>query len=140
MYGMTGNSRPSSTIWLPLMPHRLIRKCFAKWLAVSTAAGSGQKVTKISGSTFTGESQKFGYAKNIRATNWEMVPAKRKARIEIEVIRLAAKIRKRMGNVKPGIKTKVIFKVMALMQKSNEWNPADREHWKQNGWLSGKRP
>jgi len=69
-----------------------------------------------------------------------MVPDKKKARIEKEVTRLAAKILKKHGRVKPGLKTKVIFKLMGLMQKSSNWNPTDREHWAKNGWLHGKTP
>jgi multimeric flavodoxin WrbA len=127
--------------WMPHRPHpQMFRKI---GLAVSTAAGAGaKKVTKELRRHFFywGIPKSFSYAKNIRATNWEMVPAKKKARIEKEVTRLAAKILKRQGKVKPGMKTKAIFKLMGLMQKSNDWNPADREHWVKNGWLSGKNP
>lgn len=127
--------------WLAHRPHP---QMFGKiGLAVSTAAGAGaRKVTKDLQRHFFywGIPQSFAYAKNIRATNWEAVPAKRKAQIEKEVTRLAARIRRRLGDVKPGIKTKFIFKMMVLMQKSNDWNPTDREHWANNGWLSGKKP
>lgn len=127
--------------WLAHRPHP---QMFGKiGLAVSTAAGAGaRKVTKDLQRHFFywGIPQSFAYAKNIRATNWAMVPAKRKARIEKDVTRLAKKILQRQGKVKPGIKTKFIFKMMGLMQKSNDWNPTDREHWANNGWLSGKKP
>jgi multimeric flavodoxin WrbA len=126
------------------MPHRPHPQMFTKiGLAVSTAAGSGaKKVTQDLRRHFFywGIPRSYGYAKNIRATNWETIPAKKKARIEKEVARLAAKILKRQEKVKPGLKTKVIFKVMGMMQKSNNWNPTDREHWEKNGWLSGKNP
>ncbi|NLW55222.1 MAG: hypothetical protein GX050_01145 [Firmicutes bacterium] len=127
--------------WLAHRPHP---QMFGKiGLAVSTAAGAGaRKVTKDLRQHFFywGIPKSFGYAKNIRATNWEMIPAKRKARIEKEVACLAAKILKKQGKAKPGIKAKVFFKVMGLMQKSSDWNPTDREHWEKNGWLSGKKP
>jgi multimeric flavodoxin WrbA len=127
--------------WLPHRPHS---QMFSKiGLAVSTAAGAGaKKVTKDLRQHFFywGIPRSYGYAKNIWATNWEAVPAKRKARIEKEVTRLVAKILKRQGKAKPGLKTKVIFSAMRLLQKSSDWNPADREHWEKNAWLNGKNP
>lgn len=126
------------------LAHRLHPQMFRKiGLAVSTAAGAGAKrVTKDLRRHFFywGIPKSFGYAKNIRATNWEMVSAKRKARFEKEVARLAKKILKKRRKVKPGIKTKVIFTAMGMLQKSSDWNPADREHWAKHGWLSGKKP
>ena len=84
--------------WMPHRPHpQMFRKI---GLAVSTAAGAGaKKVTKELRRHFFywGIPKSFSYAKNIRATNWEMVPAKKKARIEKEVTRLAAKILKGKG-------------------------------------------
>lgn len=127
--------------WLPHRPHpQMFRKI---GLAVSTAAGAGAKkvTTDLRRHFFYwGIPKSYGYAKNIGATNWEMVPDKKKARIEKEVTRLAAKILKKHGRVKPGLKTKVIFKLMGLMQKSSNRNPTDREHWAKNGWLHGKTP
>jgi len=127
--------------WLSHRPHpQMFRKI---GLAVSTAAGAGAKrVTKDLRRHFFfwGIPRSYGFAVNVRAINWEEVPAKRKARIEKAVARLAAKIVKRLGKVKPGLKTKAVFKAMGMMQKLGDWNPADREHWEKNGWLSGKKP
>ena len=127
--------------WLAHRPHpQMFRKI---GLAVSTAAGAGAKrVTKDLRRHFFfwGIPRSYGFAVNVRAINWERVPAKRKARIEKAVARLAAKIVKRSGKVKPGLKTKAVFKAMGMMQKLGDWNPADREHWEKNGWLSGKKP
>ncbi len=126
--------------WMGHRPHpHMFRKI---GLAVSTAAGAGaKKVTEDLRRQFFfwGIPRSYGYAKNIRAINWEGVPAKKKARIEKEVTRLAKKIVNSLGKVKPGIKTKAVFKAMGMMQKT-DLNPTDREHWAKYGWLSGKTP
>lgn len=143
--GMTGQLKTfldhMGYCWMSHRPHP---KMFSKvGLAISTAAGAGaKKVTKDLRRHlfYWGVPQSYGYGKNIRALNWESIPTKRKARIEREVTRLATKILKRQGKVKPGIKTKMIFKLMGLMQKASGWNPADKEYWVKNGWLAGKNP
>ncbi|MFP4461390.1 MAG: hypothetical protein ACLFQE_04270 [Thermotogota bacterium] len=53
---------------------------------------------------------------------------------------MANKIRKQEGKTKPGLKTKFMFQLMRLSQKGNDWNPTDKEHWVQNGWLEKSRP
>ena len=53
---------------------------------------------------------------------------------------IAARLSKRE---KPhvGIKTRFIFNMMRMMQKSG-WgsSPVEKEYWEQNGWLEKKRP
>jgi hypothetical protein len=34
----------------------------------------------------------------------------------------------------------IFFRMMVGMEKKNDWNPEDRNHWEEKGWLSGKRP
>ena len=51
----------------------------------------------------------------------------------------AKKISNRVGKIKPDIKTKGFFSIMAMIQK-NGFNPADVDYWKAKGWTSGKRP
>ena len=145
VFGMTGQLKTfldhMGYRWMAHRPHpQMFRKI---GLAVSTAAGAGaKKVTKDLRQQFFywGIPRSYGYAKNVSAINWEGVPAKKKSRIEKEVTRLAKKILKKQGKARPGIKTKVVFNIMGLFQKSSDWNPTDREHWVKNGWLSGKKP
>ena len=40
-----------------------------------------------------------------------------------------------------GVKTRIMFNMMGMMQK-NGWNSSkvETEYWKENGWLDGKKP
>ncbi|MEL7609417.1 MAG: hypothetical protein AAGU74_07905 [Bacillota bacterium] len=33
-----------------------------------------------------------------------------------------------------------LLKMMAGMQKKNDWNKTDRDHWETQGWLAHSRP
>lgn len=126
------------------MPHRPHPKMFSKvGLVISTAAGAGAKqVTKTLQDHlfYWGVPQIYRYGKNIGASSWETVKPEMKSRIEKEVIRIATKILKQVGKVKPGVKTKVIFNIMRMSQKANDWNPTDKEYWIKNGWLDRNKP
>ena len=127
--------------WMPHRPHpRMFQKV---GLVISTAAGAGtKKVTKALSRNlfFWGVPKILRYGINVSATSWKTVSEKKKSKIEKEVIKKAGKIRKLMGRVNPGIKTKFMFQMMRLSQKKNDWNPTDKEHWAKNGWLGKKRP
>lgn len=60
--------------------------------------------------------------------------------IKKDVVKLSEKIKKTMGNTKPSLKLKLTFKIMQNMQKSNDWNPTDRDYWKDKGWLEKNSP
>lgn len=126
------------------MPHRPHPKMFNKvGLVISTAAGAGTgKVTKALADNlfYWGVPKIYHYGKNVGALSWEAVKLEKKAQIEREVIRISAKILGRLYKVKPGIKTKALFKIMQMSQKSNNWNITDKEYWVKNGWLDGKKP
>ena len=64
----------------------------------------------------------------------------KKLKIEKELSKIAAQILKRIGKTKPGIKTKIMFQIMRMNQKANNWNPTDKEHWSKNGWLDKSKP
>jgi multimeric flavodoxin WrbA len=126
------------------MSHRPHHKMFHKvGLVISTAAGAGtKKVTKSLQNDlfYWGVPKTYSYGKNVGASSWEEVNKKKKSQIEKEVVKIASKISKQVGIVKPGIKTKVMFKIMKMSQKSNTWNAIDKEYWVKNGWLSETKP
>ena len=72
--------------------------------------------------------------------NWEMVPEKKKAKIEKDMDRLAVKISGKTV-VKVGIKTRFLFWMFGGMQKAN-WgaSPSEKEYWERRGWLTGTKP
>lgn len=126
------------------MVHRPHPKMFGKvGLVISTAAGAGAKrVTKaLRDHLFHwGVPQVYRYGKNVGASSWETVKPETKLRIEKDADRIAAKMLKRLGRAKPGVKTKALFEAMRMSQKANDWNPTDKEYWLRNGWLDGHRP
>ncbi|MDP4092972.1 MAG: NAD(P)H-dependent oxidoreductase [Bacillota bacterium] len=127
--------------WIPHRPHP---KMFSKvGLVISTAAGAGAgKVTKALKDNlfYWGVGKVYRFGKNVGASSWETVKSEKKSHIENDVTQMAAKILNKIGNVKPGIKTKAMFKLMQMSQKSNNWNPTDKEHWVRNGWLNRNKP
>ncbi len=126
------------------MSHRP-RKCMfsKKAIVVSTAAGNGAKkaVKDISDALFYwGIPCIFSYGICIQAMNWNGITDKKKQKIEKDATKIANKVLKKK-NVKAGLKTKVIFMLMRMMQKANFGSgDEDKAYWEQNGWLGKERP
>ena len=123
--------------------HRPEEKMFKKQaICISTAAGAGMKNTikDMADSTFfwgIAKTYKLGFA--VMETRWEMVKPSIKSKIDKKTTSLAMTISKKVGAIKPNIKTKAFFSIMSVMQKKG-FNPADVEYWKAKGWTNGKRP
>ena len=75
----------------------------------------------------------------VSAMNWDGVSEKKKAAIEKATDSLAAKLVKKHGRIKPGIKTRCFFFIFHLIQKKG-WNEADAKYWQEKGWTGKKRP
>ena len=145
VYGMSGQLKTlMDHLAYRWMAHRPHPKMFNKvGLAISTAAGAGtKKVVKSLKNNlfFWGVPKIYCYGKNVGASSWETVKPKKKLKIEKEVEKLSRKIARHVVKVKPGLKTKLMFFIMGIGQKVNDWNPTDREYWVENGWLDGNRP
>lgn len=125
------------------MVHRPEEKMFSKQaVCISTAAGAGMKSTNrdMAHSTFFwGIAKTYQYGIAVMETSWERVSLKKKQAIEKKLDRLARKIQKGQGHVKPSVKTKFFFNIMRQMQKRG-WNEADVDYWKEKGWAEKKRP
>ena len=125
------------------MAHRPDERMYKKQaVAISTAAGAGMKSTikDMTDSLFywgVAKTYKLGMA--VAATSFEGISDKKKKKIEKKTTKLAKKINKKYGKVKPGFKTKAFFFIMHLMQK-NGWNQRDVDYWKEKGWTGKKRP
>ncbi|MBR3760324.1 MAG: NAD(P)H-dependent oxidoreductase [Ruminococcus sp.] len=123
--------------------HRPEEKMFAKQaVCISTAAGAGMKSTikDMADSTFFwGIARTYRLGVAVMETRWEMVKPAIKSKIDKKTTRIAEKITKKVGKVKPDIKTKAFFTAMSAMQKKG-FNPADVEYWKAKGWTNGNRP
>lgn len=145
VYGMSGQLKTFlDHLAYRWMAHRPHPEMFGKvGLVISTAAGAGAKrVTKSLKDNlfYWGVSKVYRFDKNIGASSWETVKQEKKTRIEKEVKKLSRQILKQIGQSKPGIKTKLMFMIMRMGQKVNDWNPTDKEFWLKNGWLESNRP
>jgi len=125
------------------MVHRPEQSMFGKQgVCISTAAGAGMKSTNkdMADSMFYwGIAKIYRYGIPAAAVNWEGVSEKKKKAIDKATSSIASKIIRRNGKVKPGLKTRIIFSVMRMMQK-NGFNPKDMEYWNEKGWTGKKRP
>lgn len=125
------------------MVHRPEERMFSKQaVCISTAAGAGMSSTNkdMADSTFFwGFARTYKIGAAVAETSWERVKPKIKQSIERKTSSLAKKIIKRAGKVKPTIKTRAFFNIMAMVQK-NGWNEADKDYWLEKGWTAGKRP
>ncbi|MGN0169486.1 MAG: flavodoxin family protein [Lachnospiraceae bacterium] len=129
------------TNWLSHKPREsMFRK---RAVVISTAAGAGAgKAAKLVANNLTnwGIPEVTCYGLSVNAMNWEMVSEKKKAKIEKDMNRLAARLSGKTA-VKVGIKTRILFRMFGGMQKAN-WgaSPSEKEYWESRGWLSGKKP
>ena len=125
------------------MVHRPEGKMFTKQaVCISTAAGAGtgSTIKDMADSTFFwGVAKTYKLGVSVMETRWEAVKPKIKAKIDKKTTSLARKLSRKVGKVKPGIKTRAFFGIMSMVQK-NGFNPADVRYWKEKGWTKGKRP
>lgn len=121
------------------MSHRPHPSMFSKiGIAISTTAGMGAgKVTKDIAQHFfyLGIPLTFRLAFSVLAMSWDEVSAKKKESIRRKVNKTARNIIAKSGKIKPGVKTRFVFAMMRLMQKRNNWNSVDKNHWEINGWI-----
>jgi len=126
------------------MVHRPEASMFRKQgVCICTAAGGGMKSTLKDmehSLFFWGTAKIYKYGPGVAAIDWEGVSKKKKAAIDRVTTRLAGTIVRRHGKVKPGLKTRLFFNLMRLIQKKYCISRHDAEYWKEKGWLGSKRP
>ena len=81
----------------------------------------------------------YRYGTAVHAINYKSISPEKMAEIEKATDKLAEKIRKNYGHVKPVLKTKTYFEVMRKLVKSG-WNEVDVAYWKEHGWTEKARP
>jgi multimeric flavodoxin WrbA len=131
------------------MAHSPEKPAFAKQAVIITnAIGQGMYKTArdIRDSLdFWGVARTYIIAQALSSANWNGVADKRKAKIRAKCAKTASKIRPR---VKPSLKIKGLFFIMKLAQKAidkserkaGRGQTKDYAHWKENGWLDGRKP
>lgn len=125
------------------MVHRPEEKMFRKQaVCISTAAGAGMKSTNkdmADSMFFWGIAKTYRYGTAVAEVSWDRVSTRKKARIDKKTTALARKIKKRGGQVKPSVKTKVFFNMMRLAMEKG-WNEVDAAYWREKGWTGKVRP
>ena len=129
------------------MSHRPDARMFHKiGLTVSTTAGAGLKHTTktlANSLNFWGVKRVYSMKTPVAAMKWAEVKPEKRAKIDLRAKKLARKIARDVSR-EPSIRFSpfrgFLFHLMAGMQKKNDWNPTDRNHWANQGWLEGKKP
>ena len=113
-------------------------------LVISTTGGVGARtVTKAMKACLSGicVPKIFRCGKAVMAMGWEQVAERKREKIEKQVRRLAGKIKKRIASKKgASFGGKLLFYMMRMIQKKNDYLPKDREYWEVQGWLGKGRP
>jgi multimeric flavodoxin WrbA len=129
------------------MSHRPDPRMFNKiGLTVVTTAGAGLgHATKTMKNSLVFWCVKKVYSLKLPASamKWSEVPAQKLAQVEKQAKRLAARIAQATAHPqrlpKPFFRS-FLFKMMVGMQRKNDWNLTDRQHWEAQGWLTGAKP
>lgn len=139
--GMKAFMELTFTYWMSHRP----RKCMfhKKAVVISTVAGMGANsaIKDIKNMLqYWGVPYIKTYGIAVQAMGWNNVSDKKKALIEKDMTKLAPNF----SNHKPakaGFKTKALFMMMRMMQKSGMGSSTvEKEYWEQNGWLGKERP
>lgn len=146
VYGMTGQLKAFldhlAYRWMSHRPHPAM--FFKVGVVISSAAGAGARaVTKDLKRhlSFWGLSKIYAYPQLVQAMNWEEVSDKQKKSIQQEIEKLGKRISRQLQKkYQISLKTKLLFSLMRLSQRFNDWNETDRNHWESEGWLLKKRP
>jgi len=129
------------------MSHRPNPQMFHKvGLTISTTAGAGlghTTKTMRNSLKFWGIKKVYSYKFPVSAMKWSDVSENKQAKINHETRILGARIARAVLNnhkLPNPVFRSIFFKMMAGMQKKNDWNPTDRKHWETQGWLTGVKP
>lgn len=125
--------------------HRPNPDMYAKTgLVISTTGGAGVRTTTKAMKSCLGGicvSKIYRYGKAVMAMGWDQVPEKRREKMEGQVRRLAEKVKGRvLSQKRVSLGNKLLFSLMRMMQKKNDYLPKDREYWEAQGWLGKNRP
>lgn len=128
------------TYWMVHKPRKAMFE--KKAIVISTSAGNGAKsaIKDISNALFYwGVPYIKGYAIAVQAMNWEQVSHNKKEKIQKDTTKLANMLLHK--KVRVGIKTKLMFYVMRMMQKNDcGSSTVEKKYWEDNGWLEKNRP
>ena len=133
------------------MAHSPEKPMFRKQAVIITNA-IGQGMVKTAGDIkdsldFWGVARTYVIKHALFQPKWDLISDKRKEKIRLKCEWVAKKIKSRR-NVKPRLKIKGLFYIMRFSQKmidkaeikAGRERTKDYTHWKDNGWLDGRKP
>ena len=125
------------------MVHRPEEKMFTKQaVCICTAAGGGMKhtLTDMTDTTFYwGFARTYKLGAAVRSTTWKGVDEKIKQKLDKKLDRIARRLKKNCGHIRPKLLTRVFFFLMSCLQRKG-FSPVDAGYWQSKGWTEGKRP
>ena len=128
-------------IWMSHRPKAWMFK--KKAVVISTAAGMGanKAIACVKESLrYWGVPYIKTYGTAVMAKSWADVKAEKKSKIERDITRMAARI-KRVDKPRAGIMTCMIFRMMRGMHASGwDSSPVEKTYWEERGWLGKTRP
>lgn len=129
--------------WLPHRPQPEMFKKTGMVFCTTAGMGSGKCVGVMKDSlVFWGLKRVFSFKQAVAASSWEDVKPKTKEKMRRKIGKAAKKFYSSYKNdaLRPAFKIRFLFALMRGMQKKNGYNPIERAHWEENGWLEGKKP
>ncbi len=111
-------------------------------VCISTAAGGGTRSTNrdmADSMFFWGVGKIHCYGAQVRALRWADVTEARRKKLEADMDRLARKLVRAQGHIRPTHKTRGYFRFFRLLQKKG-LSRADAAYWQENGWTGKARP
>jgi multimeric flavodoxin WrbA len=131
-------------MWLSHRPNPKMFDKIALTISTTAGAGLGHTAKTLNNSlTFWGVKKIYNYKNPIAAMKWSDVSEKKQAKIAMKMTALAKKVSNAVNNVHSihsPIFRSFMFFMMKGMMKKNTWNLRDKEHWVNEGWLSGSKP
>ena len=133
------------------MAHSPERQMFSKQAVIITnSAGAGMKnvIKDICDSLkYWGVARVFSIKQGLFESRWDLVTSKRKLKIKRQCQVVSSRIKSRK-NPTPTLDVKRKFYLMRIaqkmihkdLQKRKQPETRDHIHWKEKGWLGGKRP
>ncbi len=138
--GMTGQLKTffdhMAYRWFSHRPFYKMQHKIGVAIATTAGMGAGSATKQIKQQLFWwGIPQIYRLNVTVAAACWKDVKPETKEKITKKTKYIASKIRRKHGHVKRGFRQRIIFKLMAKMQKAGLGTPKDAAYWKENGWI-----
>lgn len=126
------------------MVHRPEASMFQKQaVCVTTAAGAGMRsaMKDISDSLrWWGVARIYKCGMAVPFSSWEEADQALQDKVKEKLEKVTSKICHDPKEVRPSLRTKLMFHIMRILMKRKETEDIDQRYWAERGWLGRKRP